>query len=115
MSLLPLKVTTKFKGTKKEFSTGTVFIPGLRPTKVSKKKDGLRPTKVSKKKDGSTTFATASAVSSAAKNVAKKLGFSGVDLVTSSKTTKKAAKKKVKTSKTTGKKTSSKKKTTSRK
>jgi hypothetical protein len=103
MSLLPLKVTTKFKGTKKEFSTGTVFIPGLRPTKVSKKKDG------------STTFATASAVSSAAKNVAKKLGFSGVDLVTSSKTTKKAAKKKVKTSKTTGKKTSSKKKTTSRK
>jgi hypothetical protein len=58
---------------------------------------GLKPTKLARKSDGSTRFPTRSAVGGAARNLAKALGFSDVDLNDGSKATastvKKAAKK----------------------
>lgn len=59
---------------------------------------GLKPTKLARRSDGSTQFPTKSAVSGAARNLAKSLGFTDVDVNDSSKTTalKKAAKKSAK-------------------
>ena len=58
---------------------------------------GLKPTKLARRSDGSTQFPTKSAVSGAARNLAKSLGFTDVDVEDSSKTAstplKKAAKK----------------------
>jgi len=56
---------------------------------------GLKPTKLARRSDGSTQFPTKSAVSGAARNLAKSLGFTDVDVSDSSKTAavKKAAKK----------------------
>jgi hypothetical protein len=57
---------------------------------------GLKPTKLARRSDGSTQFPTKSAVSGAARNLAKSLGFTDVDVNDSSKTAttlKKAAKK----------------------
>jgi len=62
---------------------------------------GLKPTKLARRSDGSTQFPTKSAVSGAARNLAKSLGFTDVDVSdTASKTAtpatatlKKAAKK----------------------
>jgi hypothetical protein len=42
--------------------------------------DGLRPTKLQRKADGSTLFATRSALITAAKNIAKKLGYTNVKI-----------------------------------
>jgi hypothetical protein len=41
---------------------------------------GLKPTKLARRSDGSTQFPTKSAVSGAARNLAKSLGFSDVDV-----------------------------------
>lgn len=59
---------------------------------------GLKPTKLARRSDGSTQFPTKSAVSGAARNLAKSLGFTDVDVSDTSKTAtpatlKKAAKK----------------------
>jgi len=61
---------------------------------------GLKPTKLARRSDGSTQFPTKSAVSGAARNLAKSLGFEDVDLSDGSvaapkvaKTVKSAAKK----------------------
>ena len=57
---------------------------------------GLKPTKLARRSDGSTQFPTKSAVSGAARNLAKSLGFTDVDVNDGSKaatTLKKAAKK----------------------
>ena len=43
--------------------------------------DGLRPTKLERKADGSTWFSTRSALITAAKNIAKKLGYNNVRIV----------------------------------
>lgn len=47
---------------------------------------GLKPTKLARRSDGSTQFPTKSAVSGAARNLAKALGFTDVDVSDSSKT-----------------------------
>lgn len=60
---------------------------------------GLKPTKLARRSDGSTQFPTKSAVSGAARNLAKSLGFTDVDVNDGSKTAttlKKAAKKSAK-------------------
>lgn len=59
---------------------------------------GLKPTKLARKSDGSTQFPTRSAVSGAARNLAKSLGFTDVDVTdataaSNKPTVKKAAKK----------------------
>lgn len=57
---------------------------------------GLKPTKLARRSDGSTQFPTKSAVSGAARNLAKSLGFSDVDVADGSvaaKPAKSAAKK----------------------
>lgn len=41
---------------------------------------GLRPTKLARKIDGKTNFPTKSSVSGAARNLAKSLGFSDIDV-----------------------------------
>jgi hypothetical protein len=41
---------------------------------------GLKPTKLARKIDGKTNFPTKSSVSGAARNLAKSLGFSDIDL-----------------------------------
>lgn len=41
---------------------------------------GLKPTKLARRSDGSTQFPTKSAVSGAARNLAKSLGFTDVDV-----------------------------------
>jgi hypothetical protein len=43
--------------------------------------DGLRPTKLERKADGSTWFSTRSALITAAKNIAKKLGYNNVKII----------------------------------
>jgi hypothetical protein len=59
---------------------------------------GLKPTKLARRSDGSTQFPTKSAVSGAARNLAKSLGFTDVDVTDANKTVtpslKKAAAKK---------------------
>ena len=45
---------------------------------------GLKPTKLSRKSDGSTQFPTKSALSGAARNLAKSLGFANVDITDTS-------------------------------
>lgn len=47
---------------------------------------GLKPTKLARKSDGSTQFPTKSAVSGAARNLAKSLGFADVDVSDNTKT-----------------------------
>lgn len=60
---------------------------------------GLKPTKLARRSDGSTQFPTKSAVSGAARNLAKSLGFTDVDVSDTTKAAtptaalKKAAKK----------------------
>lgn len=41
---------------------------------------GLKPTKLARKSDGSTRFTSRSAVTGAARNLAKSLGYLGVDI-----------------------------------
>ena len=82
-----------------EYYEGTVSIAGLKPAKLARRSDG------------STQFPTKSAVSGAARNLAKSLGFTDVDVTDASKAAapavKKAAKKSaVKASKPAAKKTS---------
>lgn len=91
---LSVKVASR-KSETGEWYEGTVSIAGLKPTKLARRSDG------------STQFPTKSAVSGAARNLAKSLGFSDVDLADSSKPAlKKAAKKSsVKKTKTTTSKT----------
>lgn len=45
--------------------------------------DGLRPTKLERKADGSTCFSTRSALITAAKNMAKRLGYNNVRIIES--------------------------------
>jgi hypothetical protein len=45
--------------------------------------DGLRPTKLERKADGSTWFSTRSALITAAKNIAKRLGYNNVRIIES--------------------------------
>lgn len=80
---LQVKVSPKKSGTD-EWYEGTVSISGLKPTKLARKSDG------------STRFTSRSAVSGAARNLAKSLGFTDVDF--GETTSKKAAKKSVKKS-----------------
>ena len=82
MSALFVKVSTKQVG-KTEVFSGTVTIPGLRPTKVARRSDG------------STTFSSKSSLFSSARSVAKALGFDGVTDTTT--IVKKAAKTKART------------------
>lgn len=65
---------------------------------------GLKPTKLARRSDGSTQFPTKSAVSGAARNLAKSLGFADVDVADS--VAPKAAKKSVKSAKKTASKKS---------
>lgn len=90
---LSVKVSTR-KDESGEWYEGTVSITGLKPTKLARKSDG------------STKFTSKSAVSGAARNLAKSLGFAGVDVLDSSKPAaaapkKAAAKKSVKSSEST--------------
>lgn len=62
---------------------------------------GLKPTKLARRSDGSTAFPTKAAVSGAARNLAKSLGFSDVDLADSDVSTKKSSKTASKKSATT--------------
>lgn len=55
---------------------------------------GLKPTKLSRKSDGSTQFPTKSALSGAARNLAKSLGFANVDITDAAAATNKVAAKK---------------------
>lgn len=59
---------------------------------------GLKPTKLARRSDGGTQFPTRSAVSGAARNLAKALGFTDIDVVD---TTKAPVKVKAKTTKAT--------------
>lgn len=79
MANLEVKVTEKKAKTEGEKPAweGTVSVPGLKPTKLTRK-------------DGSTLFSTKATVSSAAKRLATSLGFDGVETATPAK---KAAKK----------------------
>lgn len=54
---------------------------------------GLKPTKLARRSDGSTQFPTKSAVSGAARNLAKSLGFAAVDVSDATAVKKVAAKK----------------------
>lgn len=84
---LSVKVTSR-KSETSSFFEGTVSIQGLKPTKLARKADG------------STQFPTKSALSGAARNVAKALGFSDVDMIDTTapkQAVKKAAKKSAKT------------------
>ena len=51
---------------------------------------GLKPTKLARRSDGSTQFPTKSAVSGAARNLAKSLGFTDVDVSDATKAATKA-------------------------
>ena len=80
---LSVRVASR-KSETSEWYEGTVSIAGLKPTKLARRSDG------------STQFPTKSAVSGAARNLAKSLGFTDVDVNDGSKATtalKKAAKK----------------------
>lgn len=64
---LSVKVSTRKTGDQNWYE-GTVSIAGLKPTKLARRSDG------------STQFPTKSALSGAARNLAKALGFSDVDV-----------------------------------
>ena len=64
---LSVRVTNR-KNESGDFFEGTVSIAGLKPTKLSRKSDG------------STQFPTKSALSGAARNLAKSLGFADVSI-----------------------------------
>lgn len=88
---LSVKVANRTSGGE-EWYEGTVSISGLKPTKLARKSDG------------STRFPTRSAVTGAARNLAKALGFSDVEVNDGSKAAapkKAAAKKSVKSSSST--------------
>ena len=87
---LSVKVASR-KSETGEWYEGTVSIAGLKPTKLARRSDG------------STQFPTKSAVSGAARNLAKSLGFTDVDVNDSSKTALKKAAKKSSVKKTTSK------------
>lgn len=70
---LSVRVTNR-KSDVGDYFEGTVSIAGLKPTKLARRSDG------------STQFPTKSAVSSAARSLAKSLGFADVDVSDSSKT-----------------------------
>lgn len=72
-NVLSVTVTNR-KTSTGEFYEGTVSI------------EGLKPTKLARRSDGSTMFPTKSALSGAARNLAKSLGFSDVNVSDSSKT-----------------------------
>lgn len=97
---LQVRVTSRKSATENWFE-GTVSIAGLKPTKLSRKSDG------------STQFSSRSALSGAARNVAKSLGYSDVDFgeqaaaktakpiaVAAKKSSKKSASKKARPSRT---------------
>lgn len=66
---LSTKKRTVTEGTEPEnYFEGTVTIAGLKPTKLARKSDG------------STQFPTKAAVSGAARNLAKSLGFADVEV-----------------------------------
>jgi hypothetical protein len=71
-NVLSVTVTNR-KNSDGEFYEGTVSI------------EGLKPTKLARRSDGSTMFPTKSAVSGAARNLAKSLGFSDVMVSDSNK------------------------------
>lgn len=101
---LTVKVASR-KNTTGEWYEGTVNIAGLKPTKLARRSDG------------SVQFPTKSAISGAARNLAKSLGFADVDVSDGSTTPmKKAAKKSaVKTKTASSTKTSSSSTTSSKK
>lgn len=72
-----------------EYYEGTVSITGLKPTKLARRSDG------------STQFPSKSAVSGAARNLAKALGFADVDVTDTTVPKKVAAKTSAKTTKPT--------------
>jgi hypothetical protein len=72
-NVLSVTVTNR-KTSEGEFYEGTVSI------------EGLKPTKLARKSDGSTMFPTRSAVSGAARNLAKSLGFADVSVSDAGKT-----------------------------
>lgn len=81
MSALQVRVTSRTKDGQETFQ-GTATIPGLKPTKIVKKKDGC------------SEFSTVSAVRTSARSIAKTLGFEGVELdVPVKKAAKRTAKK----------------------
>lgn len=55
---------------------------------------GLKPTKLARKSDGSTQFPSKSAVNGAARNLAKSLGFTDIDISDMTKTSTSVSKKK---------------------
>ena len=72
MSILSVKVTSRKVTNAETFETaevleGTVTIPGLKASKLVKKSDNT------------TTFTSRSSLTSAAKNLAKNLGYEGVE------------------------------------
>ena len=77
---LSVKVSSR-KSATSEWYEGTVSIAGLKPTKLARRADG------------STQFPTKSALSGAARNLAKSLGYSDVDVNDGSKVAQKPAKK----------------------
>lgn len=84
---LSVKVTSRKNGEDSTYE-GTVSIVGLKPTKLVRKADG------------STQYPTKSAVSGAARNLAKALGYADIDVVDTTvvaTTTKKVAAKKAAT------------------
>lgn len=84
---LSVRVSSRKNDQGSSFFEGTVSIQGLKPTKLVKKSDG------------SSQFPTKSAVSGAARNLAKSLGFNDVD-ITDTTAPKQAAKKAAKKSST---------------
>lgn len=86
---LPVKVSARKSGDE-EWYEATVSVPGLKPTKLARKSDG------------NTHFSSRSAVTGAAKNLAKSLGFEEVDYgEAAAAPAKKAAKKATKKSAST--------------
>ena len=75
---LSVKVSSR-KSDAGDYYEGTVSIAGLKPTKLARRSDG------------STQFPTKSAVSGAARNLAKSLGFTDVDVSDTTKAVTKAA------------------------
>lgn len=85
MSILNVKIVSKTDDSA-EYWEGTVSVPGLKPTKVTKS-------------DGTTRFNSRSTLLSAVRNRAKSLGFEGVDYGENAEvaTARKAAKKTART------------------
>lgn len=67
MSSLQVKLVSRKQQDGKEVWEGTAYVPGFKPTKITRTSDE------------STTFESRTAVATAARSRAKKLGFEGVD------------------------------------